>query len=89
MLALKPFLFSVLMRFVGEEKALGWELGIRLGQISEFSLLIAYIASSHSLISNQASYLIQASTIITFVFSSYWVVLRYATPMSNSENRDE
>lgn len=82
MLAFKPVAFSSLMRFVGEEKKLGWELGIRLGQISEFSLLIAYIASTHSLISNQASYLIQASTIFTFIVSSYWVVLRYKTPMS-------
>lgn len=82
MLLIKPVVFRVLLRQVSETKHVAWEVGIRLGQVSEFSLLIAYLAMSAALISAAASNLIQATTIITFVVSSYWVVLRYPTPMA-------
>jgi Kef-type K+ transport system membrane component KefB len=85
MLALKPAVFRGLLQKVGEQVSTGWEVGVRLGQVSEFSLLVAYIASSVSLISDTASYLIQATAIISFLFSSYWVVLKYPTPISVSE----
>ena len=85
MLALKPAVFRGLLQKVGEQVSTGWEVGVRLGQVSEFSLLVAYIASSVSLISDRASYLIQATAIISFLFSSYWVVLKYPTPISVSE----
>lgn len=85
MLALKPAVFRGLLQKVGEQVSTGWEVGVRLGQVSEFSLLVAYIASSASLISDKASYLIQATAIMSFLFSSYWVVLKYPTPISVSE----
>ena len=85
MLALKPAVFRGLLQKVGEQVSTGWEVGVRLGQVSEFSLLVAYIASSVSLISDTASYLIQATAIVSFLFSSYWVVLKYPTPISVSE----
>jgi Kef-type K+ transport system membrane component KefB len=83
-LLIKPWLFKVLLYLSGETKRIAKEVGVRLGQASEFSLLIAYLASeSHQpLISNKANYLIQAATIITFIASSYWVVLRYPTPLA-------
>ena len=59
---------------------------MRLGQASEFSLLVASIALSTKLISDIASNLIQAATILTFIVSSYVVVLKYPTPMSLSED---
>jgi hypothetical protein len=43
------------------------------------------VATSGALISNQASLLIQATTIITFVVSSYIVVLNYPTPIAISD----
>lgn len=85
MLLLKPVVFSVLLRQVKESKSVAWEVGWRLGQISEFSLLIAYFIGRSSLTGEVASYLIQAATIITFVASSYIVVLRYPTPLAFSE----
>jgi hypothetical protein len=40
------------------------------------------MALSGSLISIQAANLIQATTILTFIVSSYIVVLRYPTPIA-------
>jgi Kef-type K+ transport system membrane component KefB len=84
-LILKPVVFQLLLRQVKEPKHVAWEVGFRLGQVSEFSLLISYIAAADHLISSQASSLIQAATILTFVVSSYFVVLKYPTPVAISE----
>lgn len=83
-LLIKPWLFEVLLRWSGERKIIAREAGVRLGQASEFSLLIAYLAAeaTPALIGGKANYLIQAATILTFIGSSYWVVLRYPTPLA-------
>ena len=85
MLVLKPLSFRLLLNQVGESVKTGWEIGLRLGQVSEFSLLISAIAASSSLISDEGSALIQATTIFTFIASSYLVVLKYPTPVSMSD----
>jgi Kef-type K+ transport system membrane component KefB len=84
-LALKPVIYFVLLRGFSEKKDLAWDIGFRLGQISEFSLLIAYLAQSKAMISTQASLLIQATAIITFVISSYIVIFNYPTPIAVSD----
>ena len=81
-LALKPITFKLMLRRMSETSALGWETGFRLGQISEFSLLIAFVATAQDLISPEASHLIQATAILTFLASSYLVVFRYPTPIA-------
>lgn len=81
-LALKPVTFKFMLRRMSETSALGWETGFRLGQISEFSLLIAFVATAQNLISQEASHLIQATAILTFLASSYLVVFRYPTPIA-------
>lgn len=85
MLLIKPLCFQLLFMKAGEKKGISKEVGIRLGQASEFSLLVASIALSTKLISDAASNLIQAATILTFIVSSYVVVLKYPTPMSLSD----
>lgn len=85
MLALKPVVFRYLLHGMSESDKLGWETGFRLGQISEFSLLIAFIATAENLIGNHASHLIQATAILTFLVSSYLVVFRYPTPIAVSD----
>ena len=50
MLVVKPLLFRLLLERLSESKALAWDVGLRLGQNSEFSLLIAYLAASVNLI---------------------------------------
>lgn len=85
MLVVKPLSFYLLFVKSGEKKPIAKEVGMRLGQASEFSLLVASIALSTHLISDAASNLIQAATILTFIVSSYVVVLKYPTPMSLSD----
>ena len=85
MLFLKPLCFRLLFVKAGEKKPVAKEVGLRLGQASEFSLLVASIALGANLISDVASNLIQATTILTFIVSSYLVVLKYPTPMSLSD----
>ena len=84
-LGLKPVIYRFLLKGVSEKRVLAWDLGFRLGQASEFSLLIAYVAVGAALISEQASLLIQATTIITLLASSYIVVLNYPTPIAISD----
>ena len=84
-LGLKPVVYRFLLKGVSEKRVLAWDLGFRLGQASEFSLLIAYVATASALISQQASLLIQATTIITLLISSYIVVLNYPTPIAISD----
>ena len=81
-LALKPVTFKFMLRRMSETSSLGWETGFRLGQISEFSLLIAFVATAQNLISQEVSHLIQATAILTFLASSYLVVFRYPTPIA-------
>lgn len=85
MLLLKPAIFGLLLKQSGETKTTSWEVGVRLGQISEFSLLIITLALEAKLISPGANYVVQAATMITFIVSSYWVVLRYPTPLAASD----
>tara|TARA_B100000676_G_C18088933_1_gene857682 strand:- start:292 stop:1476 length:1185 start_codon:yes stop_codon:yes gene_type:complete len=83
---LKPFMYQVLLRKAGEEAGTSKEIGYRLGQVSEFSLLIAFLAFQSQLISNEASHFIQLTTIFTFIISSYLVILKYPTPIAISDH---
>jgi Kef-type K+ transport system membrane component KefB len=85
MLIVKPVAFRFMLTRAAESERLAWETGWRLGQMSEFSLLIAFLALEIQLISNEAAYLIQVATILTFIGSSYLIVLRYPTPIAVSD----
>jgi len=85
MLALKPLVFRFLLGRLSETPALAWDVGLRLGQNSEFSLLIAYMAAGFGMIGKEASHLIQATAIATFVASSYVVVLNCPNPIAISD----
>jgi Kef-type K+ transport system membrane component KefB len=82
MLAMKPLVFSKLLKFTGESGSLPAEVGVRLGQASEFSLMIAVLALNAGAIGLRASYLIQTTTLITFIVSAYLIMLRYPTPIA-------
>ena len=84
-LSLKPLIYKILLRYFGENPEHSTEIGVRLGQGSEFSLLIAVLASDMHLIGSQSAYLIQVCTLITFIISSYLTVLRYPTPVAVSD----
>ena len=84
-LIIKPFIFEKLFVKAREKRAISREVGYRLGQISEFSFLIAVLAVEAHFIRQDTSYLIQLATIITFLVSSCIVVLRYRTPIATSD----
>lgn len=86
LLVLKPITFKFLLKRSGEKGRVSKEVGFRLGQASEFSLLVAALAATGSLISPRANNFIQATTLLTFIVSSYIVVLRYPTPIALTEN---
>ena len=82
MLAIKPIVFYVLLRKQSEKTKLAWDISFRLGQISEFSLLITFLAFENMLITERASVLIQSATILTFIVSSYIVTFNFANPLA-------
>lgn len=85
MLLVKPIVFGWLLHKSGETKTTGWEIGVRLGQTSEFSLLVIYLAMQAKLVGLAANYMVQAATILTFIVSCYWVVIHYPTPLAASD----
>ncbi|MBD84783.1 MAG: sodium:proton antiporter [Acidiferrobacteraceae bacterium] len=84
-LLIKPVTYRALLRRYGESTLLAGEAGVRLGQMSEFSLLLVAVAVQAQTISQQAAHLVQVATLITFVVSSTFVVLRYPSPIALSE----
>ena len=85
-LGLKPIVFRLLLRRMSETKGLAWDVGCRLGQIGEFSLLVGYLAVAQGLLGKDASHLIQATVIITLLLSSYIVIFSYPNPIAISDN---
>jgi Kef-type K+ transport system membrane component KefB len=81
----KPVLFSWLLRKSGEIKKVSWEIGVRLGQMSEFSLLIIYMALQTGLVTSHTAYMVEAAIIMTFIVSCYWTVMRYPTPLAATD----
>ena len=81
-LLLKPVIFRLLLGRISESPSTGWEIGFRLGQISEFSLLIAYLAFAGGLIGTEASHVIQATAILSFLLSTYIVIFNYPSPIA-------
>ena len=85
MLVIKPAVFRWVLRREGETDRLSMEVGVRLGQLSEFSLLIGVLASSGGVIGAKAAYTIHTATLLTFIVSSYVIMLRYPTPIAVTE----
>jgi Kef-type K+ transport system membrane component KefB len=85
MLVCKPVVFARLLRRSGETAGLSKETGTRLGQVSEFSLMIAVLALNTGAIGAKASYLIQTTTLLTFIVSAYVIMLSYPTPIAVSD----
>ena len=85
-LVIKPVIFEKLFVKAHEKRAISREVGYRLGQISEFSFLIAVLAAEARFIQQDTSYMIQLATLITFIISSCIVVLNYRTPIATSDH---
>ncbi|MGB0722076.1 MAG: cation:proton antiporter, partial [Gammaproteobacteria bacterium] len=81
-LVAKPLIFRQLFLREGERPRHSLEMGVRLGQVSEFALLVAILALHGGVIGERASYFIQTVTLLTFIASSYYIVMRYPTPIA-------
>ena len=86
LLTLKPMIYHGLLRGVSESHKLAWNLGFRLGQCSEFALLIGMVAFQTGVLSETGNTLIQATTILTLLVSSYLVVFNFPTPIAISDD---
>ena len=84
-LVFKPYAFRIFFVQVGETVGASWELGARLGQGSEFSLLLVNVALGSQILSAEAASLIQGVTVVSFILSSFWVVRYYQTPVNSKE----
>jgi Kef-type K+ transport system membrane component KefB len=86
LLGIKPLIFSLAFKFAREHAGIARELGLRLGQAREFSILVAYGAFAAGRIAAETSFLIQLTTILTFIVSTYVVVFKYPTPIAISDS---
>ena len=84
LVACKPPVFRALLRWQKESDGVAWEVGYRLGQTSEFSLLLVFVAGT-ALLSAEAAHVVQGATVVTLLLSSYLVVFRYPSPIAVSE----
>lgn len=83
----KSLIYKFAFTKSGENPKISTELGMRLAQASEFSLLIAFALFSAGKISEKASTLIQLSVILTFSISTVLVVNKYFTPISTNPKK--
>jgi len=81
---IKFIIFRTAFKKTGEEKSSSTELSFRLAQASEFSLLVAASALSVGILSKDCATMINITTIVTFIFSTYLVVKKYPTPIAGS-----
>ncbi len=84
LLAVKPVTFRVLLTWQGENRDTAREIGVRLGQASEFSILVTGVAAASALVGIEAAHAILAATVITLVASTYLVIFRYPSPIAVS-----
>ncbi|OVE75625.1 hypothetical protein BVX97_04040 [bacterium E08(2017)] len=77
----RPFWLSFLFKKLGEEDDFATETGFRLGQASEFALVIAMAASASGKLTPQIAQLVSLTTVLSMLFSSYLVVMKYPTPI--------
>ncbi|WP_294348181.1 cation:proton antiporter [Prosthecochloris sp.] len=85
LLVLKPLVYRVAFKLTNETPKFSREMGFRLGQNSEFSLIIAVLAAEKGLISAADSQLIQLVAIVTMTASSYLLVFLFPTPLGTSK----
>jgi Kef-type K+ transport system membrane component KefB len=84
LVAIKPLVFASLLRWQGEMRETAWEAGYRLGQGSEFTLLVSYVAGSAALLGAEAAHVVQGATVLTLILSTYAVIFRYPSPIAVS-----
>ena len=78
---LRPLFLRALFRLVKETPGFAKESALRLGQASEFALIIAAVAARAGKMGGAVSQLVQFTAILTMILSSYIVVFTCPTPL--------
>jgi Kef-type K+ transport system membrane component KefB len=78
----KPFLLLLFFRVARLDKPASKEAALRLGQLSEFSLLVAVVAFESGLVGKTACGMIQLAVIFTMIVSTYIVIETLPTPLA-------
>jgi len=84
-ICLKPPIFRYLLHKQKVQTAACWDIAFRLGQNSEFSLLIAFVAFNTGWITEEASLLIQTTAILSILISSYIIIYNFPNPLAASK----
>ena len=79
---LKPLVFRLLLQLTSEKPAVSREIGFRLGQTGEFSLLVVHLAAGTVLVSESASLILTSATVASLCVSTYLVVRQFPTPIA-------
>ncbi|MEN9361190.1 MAG: hypothetical protein RL095_2725 [Verrucomicrobiota bacterium] len=87
----KPLIFAFALRRVGEKPKVSLQVGNRLAQSSEFSIILGFSALAAGYISKNAFGIIQICVIASFLISTLIVTRRYHTPISDpgASHKDE
>lgn len=80
----KPYIYKFLFFRNNISFSNAWELGFRLGQGSEFTILMTETAKSFQFITPRVSNVIEVASLITFLVSSFIVVKYYRTPITRT-----
>ena len=84
-LAIKPLTYRFLLKYFKERSKTCWEIGIRLGNLSEFSILVVFLAIASGIIGKDAVNFLLTATVLTLIGSSYLIVMKYPTPVAVSD----
>ena len=84
-LILKPIVHFVTLWLVRETPKESFEIGMRLGQGSEFSLMLIALANTAGIATVSSEIIVEAVAILSFIVSSYIVVLSYPSPIAVSD----
>lgn len=82
MLTLKPLIYARLFRWNQEPPDVALEAGVRLGQMSEFSLLMVVMAGQVGIASMKTQSLISLATVISLIGSTTWIMFNYPSPIA-------
>ncbi len=82
--AIKPLVYQWLLRWQDERPETATEVSFRLGQASEFSLLVSYVAVTSGLLAAEAAHVIQGATVLSLILSTYLVIFRFPSPIAVS-----
>lgn len=91
LMLIKPMVYEVLLNKIRDQEMVtnnaGFchEIGIRLGQLSEFSLLVVLAATKSLDISELVMPTVLTATVISFIVSSYWIIMKYQTPLATKD----